>query len=224
MESAMLLSDKDQFEEMLIILFDAYNKVPTDTNFNTWFTIFEEYEIPIIKIAFIAYSKSSKFPPVPAGVLEYIGGRERNIGAEEAWDHVPKLEHESGYVTGRMMQALGVAEELLAMNDYIGARLAFIRTYDNLPEDNNFKYSQAYGVPYEDKKQRKIDDYKLLENKGWIKKENLLKLKPPELLMIENGSSKTLTESQKKLGKDTVSTILEMLNSSQTNTGLEENE
>lgn len=194
----MLLTDRSEFEEMLIILFDAYSKNISEMQINTWFSLFEGFSVAEIKIAMQSCMKNEEYLPNPAKVMKYIASKQRDVIAEEAWDFVPKLESQGGYVTARMMQALGVAEELLAAGDTIGARLAFIRTYNNLPADNKFYYSEAYGVDFEEKKQRKIEDYRKLEGKGWVNKEQLQMIMPSRLLLTESGSNKTQTESNKK--------------------------
>ena len=194
----MLLNERNEFEEMLVILFDAYSKSVSEMKVNTWFSLFEEFSIADIKVAMQECMKKEEYLPNPAKIIKHMPNNARSICAEEAWDFVPKLESQSGYVTARMMQALGVAEELLAAGDTIGARLSFIRTYNSMPEDNKFYYSESYGAVFEEKEQRKIDDYKILENKGWVQKEKLLRLKPNALLMIENGLSKTQSDSSKE--------------------------
>jgi len=214
----MLLNERNEFEEMLVILFDAYLKEVSEMKVNTWFSLFEKFSLDEIKVAMQTCMRKEEYLPNPAKVMKYLPSKIHDISAEEAWDFVPKLETESGYVTSRMMRALGVAEELLAVGDTIGARLSFIRTYNNLPADNKFYYSEAYGVDYEEKEQRKINDYKLLAGKGWMSKEQLKMITPSRLLMIENTSEKTQKESNKKQAAKLRSTIKEMLCLNQKNT------
>ncbi len=194
----MLSSDKSEFNKTLMELFAIYYKQPEEPTYALWWDTFKDYSVDEVKNAFSLYIKKVSYPPTPSGVMKFISSRIHDVIAEEAWEFVPKLETQSGYVTARMMQALGAAEDMLLSGDKIGARLAFIRTYNNLPEDNDFFYSEGYDIAYDEKEQRKIDDYKLLENKGWIAKESLMMIAPPRLLLIENGSQKTLTESGKK--------------------------
>lgn len=216
--NVVLSSEIREFNSALIDLFSAYNKEPDVNVFRVWANLFADQDLNEIKNAFSKCAFNEEYLPNPAKVMKYMESKQRDVIAEEAWEFVPKLESESGYVTARMMQALGVAEELLVVGDSIGARLAFIRTYNNMPSDNKFYYSEAYGVDFEEKEQRKVEDYKKLESKNWIPKETLLMLKPPALLMIENGSE-GITESEKEKGKKCVSTIRAMLSSSLKNTG-----
>ena len=128
--------------------------------------------------------------------------------------HVPKRESESAWVTSRMMSALSVAEESISTGYMINARFSFISAYNNTPEDGDWYYSEAYGVPHEDKERRKLNDYKLLRGKRWIPK-----MIDQEQLMIERGSRKTLNELEQKRGSKSLSTIRMMLSLSQKGTG-----
>jgi len=188
----MLLTDKKEFSKGLRDLMAIYNKPAEPNIFEMWFSLLTEYDLADIKQAFAKYAQNEKYPPVPAGVIEYLP-KQKVLTAEEAWSHVPKFETDSAWVTSRMMGALGVAEELIASGDSIGARIAFTRSYDNTEEVGEWFYSEAYGVSFEDKKNRKVQDYKLLENKGWLPKSEKI-----EQLLIESGSQKTLTKSGKK--------------------------
>jgi len=203
----MLLNDRDKFEEMLITLFDAYNKKPTDSQFDTWFSLMEEYDIQDIRHAMSKYAKSEKYPPVPASVIEYIPGLNK-ISADEAWAHMPKSERDSAYVNHRMMTAFGVASELLDTGDTIAARKAFIDTYNNQPEDGEWFWTQPEGMTWEQKQLKKSEDYSKIVDRQWMKNTD-------PSLMIENGSKQT------KIGSDASSTILEMLDSSQNDTSSE---
>ena len=214
----MLLSEKREYVDLMMGLFEEYNAILKDSVINNWFSSLEDVPLYEFRQAIIDYIKNEKYPPRLAGIREYLPSQS-SVGADEAWDHVPKSENESGYVTGRMMQALGVAEDLIANGDWIGARLAFIRTYNNLKPDDEFRYSEAYGVEYEEKEQRKINDYKLLENKGWMNKSQMQMIAPKGLLMIESGLSKTQTESNVKRVTELRLITSTMLNSSQKDTG-----
>ena len=217
----MLSNDRNEFNKTLMEMFAVYYKQPEQATYSLWWNAFIDYPIEDIRNAFSSYMRKVTYPPTPAGVMQLMDSKIHDVLADEAWSYVPKNESESGYVTARMMQALGVAEELIASGDLIGARLAFTRTYDSLDSDNDFYYSEAYGVPYEEKEQQKIDSYKLLENKGWMTKEKLLMLMPKRLHMIENGLSKTQIESREKQVSKLRLITNTMLNSSQSDTGHE---
>ena len=209
----MLSTEKKEFSKALRELMALYNRPAEHGVYSTWFNLFEEHPLLEIKKAFAEYAKNEKYPPVPAGVIEYLP-KCKVLTAEEAWSHVPKTEYQSGWVTSRMMGALGVAEELITCGDNIGARIAFVKSYNNTKENNDWFYSEAYNVPFDEKVKRKFNDYMILEDKGWMPKNE--KMKPP---MIGSGSNEMLTESSKKQVAKLRLITSTMLNSSLEDTG-----
>ena len=205
----MLLNDRKEFNKSLMMLFSAYGKQPDLQIYDIWWNIMEEFEMADVKKGFNQYVTNQKYPPVPAAVLEYLP-RLKVMTAEEAWAHIPKTQYESAWVTSTMMQAFGVAEDLLVSGDKIGARIAFIKSYNNTQETGNWFYSQAYNVPFEEKKQRRISDYKLLEEKRCLPVS-----KEIDRLQIENTSESYQKNINEKGLKKLRLITNEMLNSSQ---------
>ena len=172
MVNIMLLTDKKEFSIALRKLMLVYGRNSDPEVFSTWWQIFERYELSEVNSAFLAFAENeSVYIPLPKDVKKYIASNGRDPTAEEAWDYVPKSESQSSYVTKRMMRALGVAEELIVMGDMLGARISFIRTYEDLPADNIFQYSGGYGVAEEEKLRVKVESYKLLKAKQWVSQE-----------------------------------------------------
>jgi len=211
----VLSNERNEFNKSLMILFSAYGKQPDPQVYDIWWSIMEEFEMVDVKKGFNQYVTNQKYPPVPAAVLEYLP-RLKVMTAEEAWAHIPKTQYESAWVTSTMMQAFSVAEELLESGDKIGARIAFIKSYNNTPETGNWFYSQAYDVPFEEQKQRRIADYKLLEEKRCLPVSAEI-----DRLAIESTSENSQKQINRKGLEKLRSITNEMLSSNQKDTSQE---
>lgn len=195
----MLSTEKTEFLKMLRDLFTLYDKDPEPRTYELWWSALSEFDLSQIRLAMSQYAKKNKYAPVPAGVIEFIP-QAQEISADEAWAHVPKSEYEGGWITNRMASALGQVSTL--MDNQITARKSFIAAYNNLPDDNEWFYSPAQGLDYDQQLQNKIDTHRKLEAKQWI-----TNTKKIDSLLIENGSKKTLNESNRLRVQELLSTI-----------------
>lgn len=183
-------NDKQEFAKQLRALFSIYGKEADKNLFSIWWNIFEENDLSDVIQAFTEYAKNEQFPPVPAVVRGYLPGF-RGISADEAWAHVPKSEHESGWMNQRMAQALGQATPL--MNNLVSARMAFIKAYESLPDDDQWFFSSGLSMTYEQREEIKQETRQIIEDRKWVKK--LPRQSQPQ---ITNGLSKTKLESNKQ--------------------------
>jgi len=165
----MLSNDKKEFSSSLREVMSLYNKKADPDIFSIWWNILEDYSLEEVKYAFIQYAKNEKYPPVPAGVIEFIPSA-RKISADQAWAHVPKSECKSAYVTEKMMKSLAQAIPLIDAGDMIAARKTFISAYDSLPDDSNWFHTKSVNVCYEDHVSMKIADHQKIESFGWVGK------------------------------------------------------
>lgn len=177
----MQLNEKEQFFKALDGLFSIHDKEPKPEVFEIWWGIFKKYPLLEVRQAMAIHAERSPYLPKPAEVLNYVASRPREITAEEAWAHVPKTEADSGFVTRRMLHALGTVEDMLYSGDMKGAQIHFVKAYNNSPPDNNFQYTLPSGIPFEDLEARRESDFMKLESSGWIGGEALLQLAPPRM-------------------------------------------
>ena len=210
----MLSNERNEFESILSDVMELSGRTVSANASALWWETFKEYTLSDIRQAFTKFIKAGGFLN-PAEVLKFIPNSQ-GITADQAWSHVPKYEHESAWVTQRMMTALVCATpEGGFINDYDvkSARKAFIDFYHNLPEDSKFFYSSGTGMKgldYETKQSIKLQLKNKVEDLGWKKKT------APKLLSekTENGLESSKKASNKKAIAELRSTMKEMLGSS----------
>lgn len=125
----MIDQDKKAFRDLLVDALSMYGKEPAKTQLTIWWNILNPYPIEAVQMAFTRHLTTSKFPPTPADILEGLPDLLGHPSPEEAWNRLPKSEHECGYVTDQMMGALGACSDSLDRGDYVAARMAFIESY-----------------------------------------------------------------------------------------------
>ena len=201
----MTENDEPKFYSMLDMLLTSYGKAPKPDVFKFWFALMANYSIEECEKAMLKYASTVKFPPVPAGVIELIAGSSE-VSGDEAWAHVPKLETDSGWMNRRMATALGCAIPLIDAGDMIAARMTFLAAYKNAEHDNDWFYSRAQGVGFEVAEREKVDQHKLLEDRGWVKpSENI------DRLALEMDNKPVLTDENKANSAKLLQATKEML-------------
>ena len=202
----MTENDEPKFYSMLDMLLTAYGKAPNPDVFKFWFALMSKYSLEDCEKAMLKYASTVKFPPVPAGVIELIAGS-AGISGDEAWAHIPKLETDSGWMNQRMATALGSAIPLIDAGDMIAARMTFLASYKNAEDDNEWFYSRAQGVGFETAEREKVDQHKLLEDRGWVKpSENIDQLK------LEMDDKPVLTDKHKERAAELVQLTKDIAN------------
>ena len=194
----MTENDEEQFYEELNVFLTELGKDPTATTFKFWFGLMQKYTLEQCSKAMFKYAQTVKYPPTPAGVIELIAGS-AGISGDEAWSHVPKLEADSGWMNQRMATALGAAMPLIVAGDMIAARMTFLSAYKNADDDDEWFYSRGQGIKFEVAEREKVDQHKLLEDRGWVKpSENINNLR------LEMDTNPVLTDENKKRAAELV--------------------
>ena len=202
----MIQNDKDEFDKRLDGLMLTYGKESNPKVFDFWFSLMIDFSLEEISKAMTLYARTVKFPPVPAGVIELIAGS-AGISGDEAWAHVPKLETDSGWMNQRMAAARGCAIPLIDAGDMIAARMSFLAAYKNAEHDENFFYSRAQGVGFDTAEREKVDQYKLLEDRGWVKPDNNINNQ-----RFEMDAKPVLTDENKKRSAELILLSKDILN------------
>jgi hypothetical protein len=202
----MTKDDEPKFYSMLDMLLTSYGKAPKPDVFKFWFALMEKHTIEDCEKAMLKYASTVKYPPVPAGVIELIAGS-AGISGDEAWAHVPKLETGSGWMNQRMSQALGCSLSLIDAGDMIAARKTFLAAYSNAEDDDGWFYSRGQGIEFEVAEREKVDQHKLLEDRGWVKpSENINNLR------LEMNTNPVLTDENKARAAELVKLTKEIAN------------
>lgn len=134
----MFDSDKQEFAEILKATMGVYRVEAGPLVVKLWWSVLNRYSIEQVKEGFSRFvsSKESKFPPVPAHIIEAIDASypDGRLGADEAWSMIPKDEFTSIVMTDEMAEAMGIAQPLLDCGDKIAARMAFKEAYTRITD------------------------------------------------------------------------------------------
>jgi hypothetical protein len=134
----MNLTDNKPFSDLLLGVFDVYNRQPPMAATQMlWFRMLERFDLAAITAAFGQYvSTEPKFPPTPAQILALLGqgAGDNRPGADEAWAMALTARDEAATVvwTAETAQAFAACRPVLDLGDEVGARMAFRQTYDRL--------------------------------------------------------------------------------------------
>lgn len=97
-------------------------------------TMLTAYPAPAVRAALNRCVLEVKHALTIAHVVERIDDGRPSL--EQAWKMLPKRESESAMMTTEMQAAFGVCCDLLAVGDFLGARLAFKSEYEKLVATN----------------------------------------------------------------------------------------
>lgn len=138
--------DKAEFVSTLNLCYATLLKpLPSVDALNLWFKLLEPFSIGQVKDALAIHMLESKFPPVPADVVQRIPKQsDGRPDAEEAWAISRNAidENETIVWTQECASAFASAESLLQNGDDVGARMAFKSAYNRLVEQ-----ARAQGTP-----------------------------------------------------------------------------
>lgn len=121
--------DAAAFEETLDGLceamgFDAFTKAAK----KIWWAAMADYSIEDFQRAAGELLRDTRQRPTIAAFRDVLSPC-LHPGPEEAWNMAPKSEHEGGWVTDEILQALAACEDSLNRGDMVGARMAFVERY-----------------------------------------------------------------------------------------------
>ncbi len=128
-------NDFDAFSALWADSWSLYGRIPNPKAINLVFEMLGDKPLDEIKRSLIAHCRSSKFPPTAADVIALSGGVSDRLAADEAWALCPRSEDDTVIWTDEIAQAHGIASEILADGDKVGARMAFKAAYERLCAD-----------------------------------------------------------------------------------------
>lgn len=126
----------------------------------------EDFRDKEIEQAFKKLFKTLRYAKqiTPGAIIDLIPNKFGHLDPEHAWNHAPKTEHDSAYVTEEIMSALGSASDSIDRGDMIAARKAFLESYEKIlmtcvanGKRANYFYSGATMGSHEQRVQTKID-------------------------------------------------------------------
>jgi hypothetical protein len=124
--------DKPKFLEIMNGCASAYRQVLEKPGLAIYWNLLEPYEIGAVEKAFLTHIRTKTFFPNPAEIISLLDFKKKRVGADEAWAICDKDESRTIIWTEEMRQAYGIAYDLMADGDRIGARMAFKAAYERL--------------------------------------------------------------------------------------------
>lgn len=128
--------DKKRFMSAMGGLGTAFKVSVSEDQFRLYWSLFNEYSIDEFETACFQFLKRGKFFPAPAELLELIPSSKakQHVSADEAWGIVMASmdEYETVVMTKEIAEARGIAYDIYAAGDKIGARMAFKDAYNRI--------------------------------------------------------------------------------------------
>lgn len=176
----MLTEDREEFRNIVEqACLMANGEKPNATGIMLWYNAFSDHDLEDIKIAFSKALLESSGRLVFSKVHKFLKSKTGHPTPEQAWNHVPKSEHESAYVTDEIMQALASCSDSLDRGDHVAARMAFIETYKQVINQTNTEpkwwFSAATGFDYENSLAQKEQALLTMGAKGWLTQQEIQK-------------------------------------------------
>lgn len=170
--------DRKKFGELLGSFFSVINVPFKPEVMPWWFDALAAFELSDIKTAMHAFTadpKRERGPVMPGTILGYLPSPYGHPTPEQAWNHLPKSEHDGGYVTSLMMEAFADCSDSLARGDFIGGRKAFIESYSARVRAAETQRQRAvffYSQPSEGNREQRLQlkETKTIEalKNGWL--------------------------------------------------------
>ena len=136
----MLDTDKKEFSEVVRATLSVYRVEASADVLRVWWGVLQSYTIEQVRNGFSRFvsSKESKYPPVPAHIVEAIELNEPDgrLGADEAWATYPRDEISSAVINNEIAEAMQSAQPLIKDGDMIAARMAFKDAYNRIVARN----------------------------------------------------------------------------------------
>lgn len=116
-------------KSMLLDEFEYYGKPTTDSQLTKWVEELSDLNIFDVKLALASLRKDPEriFPALPGKIRDEIYNYP---SLEEAWAMCPKNESDSVVWCDEISQAYASARSLIAINEFISARMAFKDVYE----------------------------------------------------------------------------------------------
>lgn len=181
---------------------------------------FSGYDIQIIEAALrnVRLNHTRFTPSAIQAEIDKLNTNGR-LGAEEAWALVPHDEYSSVVWTNEIAQAYGAVSDLIAAGDKVGARMAFKQAYERITAANkangiDHKWEASLGHDPSGREVAVNEAVRL----GRLTSQQALTLLPyKETEAVNNAvallSDKSLTPEQKKIGREKMQAIKQLLKS-----------
>lgn len=128
-------TEKREFLQVLTTTMELYGKpAPSKEVALVWWGKLADYDITQVRRAFDRHISESRFAPMPADIMVFIGARHGHPEPNEAWGIALKSSDEQITVcwTEQIAYAFEAASPILKAGDEVGARMAFLETYKRL--------------------------------------------------------------------------------------------
>lgn len=173
------------FDGWLKDFFTAFGIAPNPPILRLWEDALGDYPVEALRAAAKAFSKTLQRGGgaiLPGALVPFLPSLSGHPLPEIAWNHLPKSEHDGGYVTSQMMAALADCSDSLSRGDYIGGRKAFLESYAarvRAAEAQGERASFFYSQPAEGTREQRLalKETKTIEalKNGWLTHEKAKK-------------------------------------------------
>ncbi len=196
-----------------VLAASKFGKPLDDDVFGIWWGLLGDKTLEEVRGALEAHMRLSGDAPYPHDIISMLNAKLGYMGAEEAWNRLPKDESSGSYVNDQMMVAWGACSDSLERGDLVAARMAFIEVYSKAiakaklhGERAKYHYSAPTGLDYEQKLVvKRLATIEAVEL-GWLDKSSesvmeVLEYSPESVIKLEdlsNKCAKELGDSEKK--------------------------
>jgi hypothetical protein len=143
----MNTSEKEQFTDLIINIFEIYSMKITPASIMIWSNLMNSYPFSSVKDALLNHVQHSVFAPKPADMINFIKDQDGRPSADVAWSMIPRNEYVSAVLTQDMLTAMAAAQPLLNEGDQVAARMAFKDSYNNLVNEARNKCTPIAWFP-----------------------------------------------------------------------------
>ena len=152
----MIEQDKAEFKKILDRMTASLGRNPMPAlGVSAWWDAMQSVAMTIgqFRAAMAAHLSEITDWPAPASIIQRAGLQRQSPwpSPEVAWNMTPKSEDESGWLCEETAAALGACQDSLNRGDEIGARMAFIEAYKQLPKTGAPRWwiSEGSAMSYE---------------------------------------------------------------------------
>lgn len=179
------MANDQNFRNWLRDFFENFGLTPKPSVLEFWTDSLSAYPVEALKAAAKALGQSQQRGGgtlLPGALIAFLPNQLGHPSPEQAWNHVPKTEHDAGYVTREMMSALADCADSLNRGDYIGGRKAFLESYAGRVRAAEAERRSAvffYSQPSDGSREQRLQlkETKIIEavKNGWLTHENAKK-------------------------------------------------
>lgn len=135
-------SDLNEFQNIMLGMFETFGQEASMTRLSVYKEALKPYAILDIRTALNLLIRHCKFIPKPADIIELIeqASGNKHVLSSEAWSIALSARDESNTVvwTDEMHKAWVSAKNVMDLGDEVGARRAFIESYERLVQESIF--------------------------------------------------------------------------------------